>query len=58
MENIPVAVLVNKIDVEGAAGAEEIICDFGLYGLSTGKVRIDIYWLHNLLGKYSERLSS
>ena len=57
MKDIPVAVLVNKIDVHGAAGAEELISQFGIYGLSTGKVLSYICTALNRAGSHKYSLA-
>ena len=36
--DVPVAVLVNKIDLQDCASAEEVVCEFDLYHQLTGKV--------------------
>ena len=37
LDGIPIAILVNKIDLAGCASAEEIVCSFDLYHHITGK---------------------
>lgn len=43
LANCPVLILGNKIDKPGAASEDEIRNFFGLYQLTTGKVRLSNY---------------
>lgn len=44
LSNVPIVILGNKIDMAGAASEDELRHYFGLFGQTTGKVRLSIDW--------------
>lgn len=42
LSNVPIVILGNKIDMAGAASEDELRQYFGLFGQTTGKVRLSI----------------